>query len=68
MVTSHMLNVIKAKQKQNTSNTLVNKIGILEVDLNTGKLISNKNKLIQGLNGYYVPEYTTAFILQIVFI
>ena len=62
MVTSHMLNVIKAKQKQNTSNILVNKIGILEVDLNTGKLISNKNKLIQGLNGYYVPVNTNNII------
>ena len=62
MVTSHMLDVIKTKQKQNTSNILVNKIGILEVNLNTGKLISNKNKLIQGLNGYYVPVNTNNII------
>lgn len=61
-VTSHMLDIIKAKQKQNNSNILVNKIGVLEVDLNTGKLISNKNKLIQQLNGYYVPVNTNNII------
>ena len=62
IVTSHLLDVIKIKQKQNTSNKLINKIGILEVDLNTGKLIASKNKLIKLLNGYYVPVNTNNII------
>lgn len=62
MVTSHMLDVIKTKQKQNSSNKLINKIGILEVDLNTGKLIASKNKLIKLLNGYYVPVNTNNIV------
>jgi hypothetical protein len=62
IVTSHMVNTIKAKQEQNNSNILVDKVGVLEVDLNTGKLISNTNRLIEYLNGFYVPVNTNNII------
>lgn len=62
VVTAHMLDVLKSKQQKNASNKVINKIGILEVDLNSGKLIASKNRFIKLLNGYYVPVNTNNIV------